>query len=60
MNTGNTGNTENAKLFLKKLVYARYRKLIKDIVTKFQVSPENAKRLTELIPRIMQSIEEYA
>jgi len=51
---------DNARITLVTLVRLRYLNMIKDIVAKFNLTPEDEERLQTLIPRMQRLIEEDA
>lgn len=51
-------NNENARISLITLVRSRYLNMIKDIVERFNLTPEDEIRLQALIPRMQQLVEE--
>ena len=52
--------TENARISLITLFRSRYLNMIKEIVAKFNLTPEDEERLQVLIPRMQRLIEENA
>jgi len=52
--------TDNARISLITLFRSRYLNMIKDIVAKFNLTPEDEARLQVLIPRMQRLIEENA